>query len=699
MLAATLGGTACFGLAANAEIVRVGYEDSELPQLSTAEQERLDLLSSIQMPLILSSVSPDGRTVVVATVGRLDPSQLQLSFLDLVTGELEASTALDAEVISPETPMRWINNHVIQFVQSGMFSPWEIVTINRQTDIVSRTMVAPTREEEGEILGIAPDFSKFVVRVFEADEDVVYMVSIPSLERLEVARLPDGLEIRPPAWSENGDQMVLVTSAVEERGLYDRTPFSPNFADPVIQDALGRLEPEENIFRQHNQVRVFDFRQPEPLQFELNAAETDAAFFANADISPNGQTILLKMFEPGQVEGRDYPSYLFPKAAHYRFYDLQGNQLDTVQDMNLAGPLENMGRFMNNQQVLFVSSVGIDRHFFRYDLGREQLEPLPLPSGVVEPEGWDVTPDGKTLVYSFSAVTQPPEVFSLPLEPLGKPQQLTTINQEIAAVNQVRADRVQFTTRNGKRQGLLVQPASGSFPPQEIPVVFWQQGGPGFAMLNEFAIEVEMPLNLLPNFGVSVLLVPLAGREGLGPETYQLLARGDNFGQVDILEGVDVISQLVSRGWSRPDQVGVSGCSYGGYYAAQAVARFPQVFAAANPQCSLLDTFTEWQLGYSSLLSYLTGSTPMENPEHYRYMSPLYNAQQVRTPTMMFHGSEDFLHVDVARNFHDIIELQGGAVTLYEFEGTGHAIYDPGLQRTAAQLQIDFFRRHLQGSE
>ena len=62
---------------------------------------------------------------------------------------------------------------------------------------------------------------------------------------------------------------------------------------------------------------------------------------------------------------------------------------------------------------------------------------------------------------------------------------------------------------------------------------------------------------------------------------------------------------------------------------------------------------------------------------------------------MMFHGSDDFLQIDVARNFHDVIAAEGVPVTLYEFEGTGHAIFDPNFQRIAAQLQIDFFRQHL----
>ncbi|MEB3250844.1 MAG: prolyl oligopeptidase family serine peptidase, partial [Cyanobacteriota bacterium] len=154
--------------------------------------------------------------------------------------------------------------------------------------------------------------------------------------------------------------------------------------------------------------------------------------------------------------------------------------------------------------------------------------------------------------------------------------------------------------------------------------------------------------------------------------------------------------QMVQRGWAGAGQVGVTGCSYGGYYSAQLISRFPRLVAAANPQCSLLDTLTEWQLGYGALLAYLVGQTPMEAPQRYQRDSPLYQATAIRTPTLLFHGAEDFLQLAVVRNFHDAIAAAGVPVTLYEFEGLGHSLIDPEFQYLAAQLQVAFFRQYLQ---
>ncbi len=681
---------------ATAEIINIGFDETDLPTLSDDELVKLDTLQSARFPIVLSDISPDRSTLVVATVDRLSQSDWQVKFLDLNTGELIDSLALEYEVFGPTLPIQWVDNQTIRFVQEGFLGPWEVVSLNRNTGIVSRTTVYPTEDEAGEILGAAPDFSRFALRVYEETEDVIYLVSLRSLDRIEVGRLPSDLDLQPPSWSDSGQQVVFVTSSIEARDLYERTPFSPTLADPVNQDALGRTPPEDNLFLQENTVKVYDLTQTEPLVQEIDAMNGEAHLLAAASMSPGGERIVIKYLEPSTLGGREFPTYLYPQRSYYQVFDLQGNLIDTIEDQILDGPLESTAEFVDEDTLVFNATVGTNRHFYTYEMGSATFNRLPLPEGSVGLDSWQVSNVDEALIFAFSSVTQPSELFSIPLDGSAPPTQLTDINAEVTAINAVQSHPVSFATSSGPREGILIQPAGAAFPPVDSPIVVWQQGGPGVSMVNEFAIEVEMPFNLLPNFGIAVLSVPLAGREGFGAEFYRLQADNNNFGQVDIIEGVEIAAQLVGEGWARPNQLGISGCSYGGYIAAQTITQFPDVFAAANPQCSLLDAFTEWQLGYSSLLSYLTGLTPMEAPERYRQLSPLYGAGDVTAATLIFHGSNDFLQVDMARNFHDVIEQNDIPTMMYEFEGVGHSIFDIGLQRIAAQLQVDFFREHLQ---
>ncbi|NJO39465.1 MAG: S9 family peptidase [Cyanobacteria bacterium CRU_2_1] len=682
--------------------------------LSSEEQFKINTFLQTKSQLILSTISPDNSTVVVAIANQVDGSDFQIKFLNLTTGEFTDFAAIGFtnsgygiyEYLF--NPMRWVDADTLRFIQNDGYGQQAIVTFNRTTGGISRT----TLQLNGEILGVSPDFSQMAVVVPQAVpiagqpnssvERVVYLVSLPSLDRLEVTRVPPGFEIATPSWSDDSTKVALSTFPAFGQ-QFGRTPLSPSFANAIVQDTLGRIPPEQNPFLQQATIRIYDFTQAEPLRAEIRAAD-EGDLFSGVGMSPDGQRVMVRMSRPGQIAGREFPIYQYPDKTYYRFYSLDGELLDTLDREEINPPDSSFAAFIAPDQILLNSPVGIDRRLFIYHLTTQEFRRLPVPSGTVDPFSWIVSDDLSTIVYTFSSVTQPPEIFSMSLngqirEGQAIPTQVTNVNAAIAPMNQVRVDEVLFQTANGERSGFLIQPAEAPFPPQNVPIVFWQQGGPGGAITNYFAINVEEPLNLLPNFGIAVLVVPLAGREGFGSAFYRLQADNQNFGRVDIQEGVEIVEQIIAQGWTTPSQIGIAGCSYGGYYTSQSIATFPTVFAAANPQCSLLDTLTEWQLGYPSVLSYLTGSTPMESPDQYRQDSPLYLADRIQTPTLIFHGSNDFLQVDVARNFHDVIAMNDVPVMMYEFQGAGHGLQTMEYQRIAAQLQINFFREYLQPEE
>ena len=205
---------------------------------------------------------------------------------------------------------------------------------------------------------------------------------------------------------------------------------------------------------------------------------------------------------------------------------------------------------------------------------------------------------------------------------------------------------------------------------------------------------VEMPFNLLPNFGLAVLVVPLPGRIGFGREFLDGLADGTNFGQVDINEQAEIVDQMVERGYTSWDQTGITGCSYGGYFTAQSVTSQSDVYAAANPQCTLLDLTYEWEMGYTGLMAYLMGQSP-EDREEYDRDSPLSRAELVKTPTLIFAGTEDFLPSAFSREFHDRISAVGTPVDYYEFIGEPHGLMQMTSQFVAGQAQLEWFRDYL----
>jgi dipeptidyl aminopeptidase/acylaminoacyl peptidase len=183
------------------------------------------------------------------------------------------------------------------------------------------------------------------------------------------------------------------------------------------------------------------------------------------------------------------------------------------------------------------------------------------------------------------------------------------------------------------------------------------------------------------------------------------MADGNNFGQLDIDTQADIVRQMIARGWTARGKVGITGCSYGGYFVLQSVVRHPDLYAAGNAQCALYDAITEWNRGYPNLMGLLQQRTVLEDVDEFERDSPFYNTAKIRTPLLIFHGSEDFLPVTIAENFFQTVKDRGVPARMVKFMGTGHGIVpaDPSLSSDdieaylsyAAQEQISWFRTYL----
>jgi dipeptidyl aminopeptidase/acylaminoacyl peptidase len=263
-------------------------------------------------------------------------------------------------------------------------------------------------------------------------------------------------------------------------------------------------------------------------------------------------------------------------------------------------------------------------------------------------------------------------------------------------MNQIRVDPLTLPlTERITRTGYLLQPADAQFPPRAVPLVLYQQGGPGGAMTNRWGATPEEPFNLLPNFGIAVLFMPFSGREGFGPKFLNALVDGRKFGAADIDEAAQAVQALMAQGYTTPGQVGITGCSYGGYFTSHSLVRHPELYAAANAQCAPLDLVHWWQSVGRLLVTYVEGRLPSESRFEYRQDSPLQRAARIRTPLLLFHAAEDFLPVALARDFHDQIAATGSPVTLLVFEQEGHTLSLPTSRYLAGQCQIVWFRRYL----
>lgn len=533
-----------------------------------------------------------------------------------------------------------------------------------------------------------------------AETSVLSVLDLDTLTARELITLPPTSSVEGISFSPDGERLAFVQNHVETG-----TPIDParggviqSLTTLLTQDALGLLPPSENPLYINSQLLLFDLSDPEPVALTIGADQLPQTLMQFADVapawSPSGSHVLATANVPAVLAGRQWPTYYKPQAVSHILLDRELRVVDAIEDAPLSFPSQPKTRYwLSDDELLFVAVSQAEHRIYRYRLSGAQLievaragtihSILPLPAS------------GRAVMVS-DTVSEAMELRSVDLSS-GAISQLTDFNTEATAAADVAAYPVDFTLADGERfSGFWFAPSTMAWPPQQEPVVFWQAGGPGGSMTNAWGTDVESPLTLLPSYGISVLMVPLQQRPGASPAVWNALADGDNFGSVDIDDMAEIADQLVAQGWTTAEGLGVTGCSYGGYMSSQSIVRHPTRWAAANPQCSLVDLISEFQIGYGAHIAYLMGATPWDAWLHYIDASPGYHGAQVQTPTLIFHGTKDFLSLAVMENFfYDIVVAGNADARMLRFLGEPHGLIQAASELYAAQEQIRWFRDYL----
>ena len=135
--------------------------------------------------------------------------------------------------------------------------------------------------------------------------------------------------------------------------------------------------------------------------------------------------------------------------------------------------------------------------------------------------------------------------------------------------------------------------------------------------------------------GFAVIVADGRGTPGRGPRWER--ARGADHAGPRVQDQVDALHAAAERfGDLDLDRVGIRGWSAGGYLAALAVLRRPDVFHAGVAGAPVTD-----QLLYSSHWQERTLGLPAENPEGYAHGSLIADAPNLRRPLLLIHGMLD----------------------------------------------------------
>ena len=263
---------------------------------------------------------------------------------------------------------------------------------------------------------------------------------------------------------------------------------------------------------------------------------------------------------------------------------------------------------------------------------------------------------------------------------------------EIASLAEtpVLTPEVTFLTAGPRQlQCALLLPRGHQLGSGRLPVLCDPYGGPAARRVVSSRNAYLTP-QWLADQGFAVLIADGRGTPGRGPEWDRLIHYDEATPNLE-----DQVEALHAAAAAYPDldltRVGIRGWSHGGYLAALAVLRRPDVFhtaVAGAPVTDqrLYDTFyTERYLGH-----------PDDHPDAYTHNSLIDDAPRLERPLMLIHGlADDNVVVAHTLRLSSALLAAGRPHTVLPLSGVTHMARQEDVAENLMLLQVEFLKRTL----
>ncbi len=294
------------------------------------------------------------------------------------------------------------------------------------------------------------------------------------------------------------------------------------------------------------------------------------------------------------------------------------------------------------------------------------------------------------IAYTAGTATRPADIF---VTTGGEATRLTRLNETMLAAKSLAQVR-QINTRapDGTPVEAWLATPPGYVGGRQVPLILEIHGGPHTAYGPVFATDVQ----LYAAAGYAVLYVNPRGSTSYGADFANLIDRKYPGGDYDDL--IAAVDAAIAAGVADPDNLFVTGGSGGGVLTAWIVGKTDRFKAAATQKPVInwvSEALTMDNTGFTS--RYWFDKEPWEDPMAYWNRSPLSLVGNVKTPTLVVVGAQDYrTPVSESEQYYAALQIRGVPTALVKVPGASHGGFTARPSQSAAKAAaiLAWFERY-----
>ena len=452
---------------------------------------------------------------------------------------------------------------------------------------------------------------------------------------------------------------------------YDVSPDGKDFLFASNPDKVEALSTNGDIW-----ITSFDGKVK-----ARDVTEANKAYDGTPTFSPDGKWIAWRSQKRPGFEADKFTLVIYDRAT--------GKARPLTEDFDEW--VEAFKWAPDSRSLYFTAHAGARGAIFRVGLDGKPAEIWRGGSA----SGLTVSRDGRRLVFSSSALSRAPEIWSAGADGKGAGP-VTHVNDGLwkeVAMGEV-SERTTRSADGRDLQAWLVKPP-GFDPSKKYPAVLLIHGGPQGAWTDSWSTRWNP--QVWAAYGYVVYAANPRGSTGFGQKFLDEIS-GDWGGKVydDLMRQADDLESLPFVDKSR---IGAAGGSYGGYmvdWIAGHTDRFkalvshdgPFDLASANLETEEL-WFPTWEFK----------GWPWDS-DQYRKWNPMLFAEKFKTPTLVITSERDYrVPFGQGLQFFTALQVRGVPSKLLTFPDEGHWVLKPGNSRLWHATVMDWLHRYLGGAE